>query len=469
MASSALHGHTELSQRLIEWRLDKAVIERTLLVAETPYDLTEATIDELETFVLGRTLKSKFAMEFRARLGEWRQQQAVPADGKGLRGELEASMFGGTTVLERAVHASGGNVKELLYADEEAIEEYIVAPAGAIRLKPLQEARFRRWLEERARDEEVAKINHEHSHACQALVECVHANRNARPDMHERVAVDSSAGFETISKSSTDHKETSWCRDGHDEDSAQEGWTVDTVTRENLSMVPIWSVDFVFKRLAPQDGWANDETRFLRWFRRSIRDLKRCTMLAQEPNVVHGIGTVAIVDLHKGQKIYDPTAIICSYKHIQHLGLEGTDAYISMGAKGAVMLRTGDKKLASRTYYLNEARSRAEPNVEWRLDYADRCILVLLILRDIRAGEELLVDYGGGCYDDDDKDVVLHATKGGDQEEYSNDAFIQSDSARETASRPVERKHAASMDDVDCILAASLLDASLSSSEIAQS
>lgn len=390
----ATTGHTELSQRLVEWRVDRAVIRRTLLAAETPYDLTEATIGELETFVLGKTRRSALAVDFRARLGEWRQQQAVPLDGKGLRGELEASMFGGTTVLERAVHASGGNVKELLYADAEAIEEYIVAPAGAIRLKPLQEARFRRWLEERARDEEVTKINHENSRACQVPVESVDAGTNAPPDMREKLAVGSTAGFVAASRSSTEQKEISWCRTGRDEASANDGWAGADENGRSQSAAPIWSAEFVFDRLAPQDGWANDETRFLRWFQRSIRDLRRCTTLAKEPDVVHGIGTVAVVDLQKGQKLCDPTAIICSYKCIQDFGLEGTDAYISIGAKGAVMLRTGDKRLASRTYYLNEARRQVEPNVEWRLDYADRCVLVLLILRDIRAGEELLVDYG---------------------------------------------------------------------------
>jgi len=119
---------------------------------------------------------------------------------------------------------------------------------------------------------------------------------------------------------------------------------------------------------------------------------------------VHGYGTVARRPLRGGEEFIDPCA-----------AAEDGDADEADAAAGAVVVAHledaeaafafrirsaggGDRSeaRAAPTFYLNEARGGASPNVEWQVVALGRPALGWRILRDVPAGEELLVAYDAG-------------------------------------------------------------------------
>ena len=192
-----------LGKVLGSWGLAQETIDRAVAAAETLDDLAEATREELETWVFASEAALADQDLLRRQLVD--EERGESTEGRGLQGELEAMHFGGTTVLKRAVEASGNSVAEIVKAESSVLEEYVIAPPGQRRLAPLQEARFRRWIEARSGGSSVVS----------------------------RWLDDEEAAKASASSTSDD---------AGDEDS----------TDESAPMVPLWPAEFVFDRLGAQ-------------------------------------------------------------------------------------------------------------------------------------------------------------------------------------------------------------------------
>ncbi|GMI58653.1 hypothetical protein TeGR_g3923, partial [Tetraparma gracilis] len=133
-----------------------------------------------------------------------------------------------------------------------------------------------------------------------------------------------------------------------------------------------------------------------------IKSLFSKVSIVDGPAVVDpdGHGVVALVPLRRGTLIHDPTAYFepkpSAYAQAH---LEEYD-YIAGGMSSYVRLREPVLRHVAITYFLNEARGEGtEANVEWLAkgpepgESGNR--LVWRVLKEIGAGEELLVSYGG--------------------------------------------------------------------------
>ena len=173
-------------------------------------------------------------------------------------------------------------------------------------------------------------------------------------------------------------------------------------------LVPIWTLDEVYEKMPSElRGGSIDD--FKKWAAPMIEKLKLKTRVTRT-NVVHGYGTVATVPLEDGDIIKDPTAMLWSMNHINCGSWDDTDFYIAVGSEFAWILRDPKDRKSSFSYFMNEARDGAQPNVKWTRTYDPKC-LGWRVLRPIRPGEELLADYGvGTATSDDDDDLTPTVT-----------------------------------------------------------
>jgi hypothetical protein len=119
--------------------------------------------------------------------------------------------------------------------------------------------------------------------------------------------------------------------------------------------------------------------------------------------VVHGNGVVVRRALACHTELIDPSAFfVPGEPPANEQGCVNGDHYIGYGT--STVQPTGYFKVhcfaddecrkTATSFWLNEARGSAKPNACWKVGSMNhRRVLVWLLMRDVRAGEELLVSY----------------------------------------------------------------------------
>ncbi|KAK7236518.1 hypothetical protein SO694_0046800, partial [Aureococcus anophagefferens] len=135
----------------------------------------------------------------------------------------------------------------------------------------------------------------------------------------------------------------------------------------------------------------------------------RATVSVTKAGVAHGYGVVARRRLEPGEYLVDPTAIYCPGRPDEHQSRgKKSEAYIlnNGGYWRIHWFQYDDVLRSSATYWLNEARGGAKPNVTWGSHpNGHRNVMRWRVLRPVKKGEELFVSYNAGeSFDDDDDD-----------------------------------------------------------------
>ena len=135
----------------------------------------------------------------------------------------------------------------------------------------------------------------------------------------------------------------------------------------------------------------------------------RATVSVTKAGVAHGYGVVARRRLEQGEYLVDPTAIYCPGRPDEHQSRgKKSEAYIlnNGGYWRIHWFQYDDVLRSSATYWLNEARGGAKPNVTWGSHpNGHRNVMRWRVLRPVKKGEELFVSYNAGeSFDDDDDD-----------------------------------------------------------------
>ena len=143
--------------------------------------------------------------------------------------------------------------------------------------------------------------------------------------------------------------------------------------------VPFWSA----AELSHQDWTPPQRTAFEKAFARKLAARFEATEITSV-DVVHGHGTVARRLLLRGEVFVDPCA-----SYIEGAPPASDDRAVSY-EDAHFRLRSDTR--AAPSYYLNEARDR-QPNVEWRVIDLGRPALGVVVLHEIKKGEELLLLY----------------------------------------------------------------------------
>ncbi|MEM8550284.1 MAG: PilT/PilU family type 4a pilus ATPase, partial [Verrucomicrobiota bacterium] len=104
------------------------------------------TWEELECEVGLASASASLQREFKHIV---KKKVTLPAPGQSLRSEMEAAGFKGSTLIDRVVRETGGRMVELQRATREDLQVELMSG-----IKPLQAARFWRWLTPAVTDEE---------------------------------------------------------------------------------------------------------------------------------------------------------------------------------------------------------------------------------------------------------------------------------------------------------------------------